>query len=261
MTTKAKIPVAATVDEYIKRCPPNVQAALQKVRKTIKAAAPEAEEVISYAIPGYKYHGMLIFFAAWTNHISLYPAPWEAASLKKEMSAYKGSTGTIKFPLDEPLPLSLITRMVKYRVKQNLERVDAKKLITKKPAIKLVKSKMTEEEQVTAYMKNLNHPLKAETEALRAIIKNSNKKLSERIKWNAPNYYYKQDLVTFGPYKNGKVLLVFHHPAIVKIKSDLLEGDYKDRQLIYIDSMKAIKENKKELERIMNRLVTAIDKK
>ena len=75
-------------------------------------------------------------------------------------------------------------------------------------------------------MKKLDHPMKAETDALRTIIKNSNRNLSERIKWNAPSYYYKEDIVTFGPYRNGKVLLVFHHPATVKIKSDLLEGDY-----------------------------------
>jgi hypothetical protein len=133
--------------------------------------------------------------------------------------------------------------------------------------------KPSDEEQVTAYMKNLNHPMKAETEAVRTIIKNSNKKLSERIKWNAPSYYYKparpddsghsgrEDIVTFGPYKNGKFLLVFHHPSIVKIKSALLEGDYTNRRLLYLADMKAIKENKKELERIMNESVKAIEQK
>jgi len=134
MTTKTKIPVAASVDEYIKRYPAKLQSALQKVRKTIKAAAPEAEEVISYAIPGYKYHGMLIFFAAWTNHISIYPAPWGAKALQTEMAAYEGSKGTIKFPLDKALPLSLIAKMVKYRVKENLEKANAKKLTAKKTA-------------------------------------------------------------------------------------------------------------------------------
>jgi len=127
-------------------------------------------------------------------------------------------------------------------------------------SVKKIKSpKLSDAEQVEAYMKNLDHPLKAETEAVREIIKHSNKNLSERIKWNAPSYYYKEDIVTFGPYKNGKVLLVFHHPAIVKIKSELLEGDYKDRRLIYFDNMKAIKKNEKELKRIMNELINAIE--
>lgn len=123
---------AATVDEYIASADPHVRKALKEMRKTIRAAAPEAEEVISYQMPAYKYHGMLVFFAAWANHISLYPAPWGAGSLTKEMSAYEGSKGTIKFPLDKPLPLSLITKMVKYRMKENLEKANAKKMAKEK---------------------------------------------------------------------------------------------------------------------------------
>ncbi|HUR67391.1 MAG TPA: DUF1801 domain-containing protein [Chitinophagaceae bacterium] len=125
---------AKTVDAYIKRCPVKVQATLQKLRMTIKAAAPGAKEVISYSIPGYRQHGMLVFFAAWQNHISFYPAPWEAASLREKMSAYKGSKGTIQFPLDQPLPFSLVTKMVKYRLRQNQERANAKKTVGKKDA-------------------------------------------------------------------------------------------------------------------------------
>ena len=110
---------AASVNEYIATADPHAKKALSDIRKTIKAVAPKAEEVISYQIPGYKYHGMLVFFAAWKNHISLYPAPWGAESLKKEMSAYEGSKGTIKFPLDKPMPLTLIKKMVRYRMREN----------------------------------------------------------------------------------------------------------------------------------------------
>ena len=74
---------------------------------------------------------MLVFFAAWKNHISLYPAPWGADSLKKEMSVYEGSKGTIKFPIDEPMPLTLIKKMVKYRMKENEERAALKRSIKK----------------------------------------------------------------------------------------------------------------------------------
>ena len=126
-----KMKTYATVDEYIAIAEPKVKKALKDIRKTIKTAAPKAEEVISYQIPGYKYHGMLVFFAAWKNHISLYPAPWSADSLKKEMSVYEGSKGTIKFPVDEPMPLSLIKKMVKYRVKENEERAALKRSIKK----------------------------------------------------------------------------------------------------------------------------------
>jgi uncharacterized protein YdhG (YjbR/CyaY superfamily) len=127
----AKMKAYATVDEYIALAEPKLKKALKDIRKTIKAAAPKAEEVISYQIPGYKYYGMLVFFAGWKNHISLYPAPWGAESLKKEMSAYEGSKGTIKFPLDKPMPLTLIKKMVKYRIKENEARAALKKLVKK----------------------------------------------------------------------------------------------------------------------------------
>lgn len=122
-----KMKTAASVNEYIATADPQAKKALRDIRKTIRDAAPKAEEVISYQIPGYKYHGMLVFFAAWKNHISLYPAPWSAESLKKEMAAYEGSKGTIKFPLDKPMPLTLIKKMVKYRVKENEMRAALKK--------------------------------------------------------------------------------------------------------------------------------------
>ena len=127
----SKMKSYSTVDEYIALAEPKVKKALKDIRKTIKTTAPKAEEVISYQIPGYKYHGMLVFFAAWKDHISLYPAPWSADSLKKEMSAYEGSKGTIKFPIDEPMPLALIKKMVKYRVKENEERAALKRSIKK----------------------------------------------------------------------------------------------------------------------------------
>lgn len=127
----SKMKSSASVDEYIAAADPKAKKALRDIRKTIKGAAPKAEEVISYQIPGYKYHGVLVFFAAWKNHVSFYPAPWNADSLKKEMSAYEGSKGTIKFPLDKPMPLTLIKKMVKYRVKENEARAALKRSIKK----------------------------------------------------------------------------------------------------------------------------------
>lgn len=126
-----KMKAASSVDEYIATADTKAKKALRDIRKTIKTAAPKAEEVISYQIPGYKYHGILVFFAAWKNHISLYPAPWKAEPLQKAMSGYEGSKGTIKFPLDKPMPLTLIKKMVKYRMKENEERAALKKAIKK----------------------------------------------------------------------------------------------------------------------------------
>jgi uncharacterized protein YdhG (YjbR/CyaY superfamily) len=118
---------AATVDEYIAGFPAEIKARLIKLRKTIKAAAPKAEELISYGIAGYKYYGTLIYFAGWKNHISLYPAPRNATELKKEMAAYEGAKGTIKFPNDKPLPLKLISKIVKYKLRENKAKADLKK--------------------------------------------------------------------------------------------------------------------------------------
>ena len=94
---------------------------------------------------------------------------------------------------------------------------------------------------------------------MRKIIKAANGKLSERIKWNAPSYYYKDDIVTFGPYKTHKLLLVFHHPAVVKITSALLEGDYKDRRLVHFKDRADAEKNKNELSRIINEIIKQID--
>lgn len=126
---------------------------------------------------------------------------------------------------------------------------------------KKISNKPGDAEQVAAYMHDLNHPLKAEFETLRYIIKAANSKLQERIKWNAPSYYYVHDIVTFGPPVRSmdKILLVFHHPSVVKIKSALLEGNYPDRRLMYLKNAADIENNKAELARILNAIITEID--
>jgi len=119
--------IAKTVDEYLLSFPPDTQTMLRKIRKTIKAAAPAGtEELISYGIAGYKYHGMLIYFAGYTNHVSVYPAPRGVEEFKKELAAYKGGKGTVQLPLDKALPLNLVTRIVKFRAKENLAKAKIK---------------------------------------------------------------------------------------------------------------------------------------
>jgi uncharacterized protein YdhG (YjbR/CyaY superfamily) len=116
-----------TIDEYIAGFPGDVQKILKKIRVTIRKAAPGAEETISYRIPAFKLHGMLIFFAAYPHHVGLYPAPRGAPEFKKELSSYEGGKGTIRFPLDKPVPFHLISRIVKYRAKMNLEKAAARR--------------------------------------------------------------------------------------------------------------------------------------
>ena len=110
------------VDTYIAAFPESTQNLLRQVRATIKKAAPKAEEVISYQIPAYKFHGMLVFFAGYKNHIAVYPAPRGNEAFKEELAAYKGGKGTVQFPLDKPLPLKLITKIVKFRMAENLKK-------------------------------------------------------------------------------------------------------------------------------------------
>jgi uncharacterized protein YdhG (YjbR/CyaY superfamily) len=111
-------------DDYANRFPKDVQQLLQKMRLTIKKAAPQAKETISYGIPAFTLNGMLVWFAAFKTHIGFYPRASAIAAFKKELSPYKGAKGSVQFPLDAPLPLALVIRIVKFRVKQNLRKKD-----------------------------------------------------------------------------------------------------------------------------------------
>jgi uncharacterized protein YdhG (YjbR/CyaY superfamily) len=107
------------VDSYIASFPRNAQALLKKVRRTIRAAAPRADEVISYNIPAYRQNGMLVYFAGFKKHIGLYPPVRGNAALAKAVGRYAGPKGNLQFPYDEPLPLALIARIVRHKLKQN----------------------------------------------------------------------------------------------------------------------------------------------
>jgi uncharacterized protein YdhG (YjbR/CyaY superfamily) len=116
-----------TIDNYIAGFPKNVQEILEKIRLTIRKAAPDAEETISYQIPTFTLKGKyLVYFAAYKKHIGLYPAPRGSEKFKQELSGYEGGKGTVRFPFDKPIPFDLISRIVKFRVKENLERAKAK---------------------------------------------------------------------------------------------------------------------------------------
>ncbi len=127
METKTKKITAATIDEYIADFPKDIQEILEKLRVTIRKAAPEAEETINYAIPTFTLNGNLVHFAAFKNHIGFYPAPSGIEAFKKELSVYEGAKGSIKFPIDKPLPLDLISKIVKFRVKENSDKTKSKK--------------------------------------------------------------------------------------------------------------------------------------
>ena len=123
--TKPKVP--GDIDGYIAQFPDDVQAILEKIRSTIRRAAPAATETISYQMPAFKQHGMLVYFAAWQKHIGLYPPVSGDKALEKAIARYAGEKGNLQFPLDEPIPYDLITRIVKLRVKQDSAKAAAKR--------------------------------------------------------------------------------------------------------------------------------------
>jgi len=125
MATKPAVP--ATIDEYISAFSPKVQAVLRRIRKVIHSAAPDAKEVISYRMPAFKLNGVLMYFAAFKNHIGLYPPIRGDARLLKAVSPYAGEKGNLRFPLDQPIPYALIERIVKLRVKQDLAKAKAQR--------------------------------------------------------------------------------------------------------------------------------------
>lgn len=115
-----------TIADYIAGFPPEIQAILEKLRATIKAAAPEATEAFSYQMPTFQLHGNLVHFAAYKNHIGFYPTPSAIVAYQDALSAYVTSKGAVQFPLNEPLPLDLIREMVEFRVRENREKAAAK---------------------------------------------------------------------------------------------------------------------------------------
>ncbi len=126
MANTIKKQPASNIDEYIAGFPKNVQQMLEAIRATVKKAAPEAEEAIRYDIPTFRLNGNLVSFGAWKNHIGFYPVPRNAVEFKKELSGYDGEKSTVRFPIGNPLPLSLIGNIVKYQVKRSLNKSGTK---------------------------------------------------------------------------------------------------------------------------------------
>lgn len=124
-------PVPKNVDAYIARYPSDVQAILQRIRRILRDAAPDAKESISYGIPTFTLNGVLLYFSAFKNHIGLYPPVKGDAGLEKAIAPWAGEKGNLRFPLDQPIPWDLLTRIAKFRVKQNLAKAAARR--TKAP--------------------------------------------------------------------------------------------------------------------------------
>lgn len=118
-----------SIDEYIETFPEDIQVILKKVRQIVHSAVPEAEEVISYQLPAFKYHGFILYFGAYTNHFSISAPPPTFEVFKKELEGYEVSKSAVKFPYEKPVPVELISEIAKYRAKKNLENEQKKKKI------------------------------------------------------------------------------------------------------------------------------------
>jgi uncharacterized protein YdhG (YjbR/CyaY superfamily) len=121
-----QVVVFKTIDDYIALFPPEVKELLEQVRATIHKAAPEAEETISYQMPAFKFKGILVYFAGYKKHIGFYPGASGIAAHKKEISSYKNAKGSVQFPIGQPLPLDLISKIVRFRLQENREKDAAK---------------------------------------------------------------------------------------------------------------------------------------
>jgi len=124
MNTESNLP--QTVDDYIAGFPAEIQVILPQIRSIIREIVPDADEVISYQMPTYRLHGNLVHFAAFKHHIGFYPAPSGVTAFEQELAPYKHAKGSIRFPLDEPIPYALIRKIVEFRVEENLEKVRRK---------------------------------------------------------------------------------------------------------------------------------------
>ena len=116
-----KAPIT-TIDEYIAQCPEDVRPILSKIRAVIKESAPEAVEKISYGMPGFYFHGQLVWFGLHARHVGFYPTGMGIEAFKEELASYKSSKGAVQFPLDKPMPYDLISRIVQFRVAENLKK-------------------------------------------------------------------------------------------------------------------------------------------
>ena len=118
-STQTNVKKFQAVDEYVSAFPKGVREVLDGLRQIIRQAAPQAEEVISYSMPAFKHHGMLVWYGAHKDHIGFYPRPSAIAAFKHELARYKTTKGAIQFPLQEALPANLVRKIVKFRVKEN----------------------------------------------------------------------------------------------------------------------------------------------
>jgi uncharacterized protein YdhG (YjbR/CyaY superfamily) len=236
MATKPK-----SIDEYLAAVAPDQRAALQKLRKTIHAAAPEAEEYIGYGLAAFRLHGKpLVAFGATAKHCAFYTMSGTTIDAHQaDLAGYDTSKGTIRYAAAKPLPAALVRTLVKARIAENAALLEAKK-----PGASRT------DPAVDAFLKDLDHPLKAEVEAVRRVILGADPKIREGIKWNAPSFRTTEWFATLN-LRQDHVWLILHLGAKTKAAAatgidipdpaGLLEWLAKDRAVVKFADAKDVR--------------------
>jgi len=243
---------AKDADAYLAKLSADKRATLEKVRKAIRAAAPDAEEGMSYGMPAFIQGKPIAGYAASAQHCSYFPMSGAiTAQLADDLAKYEVSKGGFKFPIGKPPPATLIRKLVKAR----LAEIEAPK-----PA-KAAKKSAAAGEPVAAYLKSLKHPLKKEIEAARLVILAANPAISEGIKWNTVSFRADKDwFATFNVRAQDSVQLVFHlgaktRPDLKAFKladpNGLMKWLGKDRAMVTLGAGRDIAANRKALEAIV----------
>lgn len=196
-----------SIDQFLTGVKAEQRAALEKLRQTIKAIAPNTEECISYGLPAFRLYGRpLVAFGAGANHCAFYPmSSATVAALADDLKKYETSKGTIRFPANKPLPASLVRKVIQARLAEQGEKAG-------KPAAK-------SDPGVAEFLRGLNHPLKKDIETVRKIILGVSPKIAEGIKWNSLSFRTSEFFATVNLRSKDRVQLVFHKGAKVKDNS------------------------------------------
>jgi uncharacterized protein YdhG (YjbR/CyaY superfamily) len=243
-----------SIDEVLAAVSPGQRAALEKLRQTIKAIVPDAEECVSYGLPAFRLNGKpLVAFGAGAHHCAFYPmSSATVAALADDLKKYETSKGTIRFPANKPLPASLVRKAIKSRLAEYGEKAG-------KPAAK-------PDPGVAEFLRELNHPLKKDIETVRKIILGVSPKIAEGIKWNSLSFRTAEYFATVNLRSRDRVQLVFHMGAKVKDNStdgmqiadprDLIRWIAKERCLVTVGAGKEIAGNRAALAAIVRKWIS-----
>jgi uncharacterized protein YdhG (YjbR/CyaY superfamily) len=258
--------VSNTAD-YLAALPTDQRTALEKVRKQILAAAPGAEEHFGYGLPGLNLLGHpFIYFGAAKNHCALYGA-LNDGTFNHLLKGFKMSKGTIQFTPEKPVPAAVVKAIVKAKLAAHMAKWGSKPSVKKAKATPKADKMVDGTAEVDAYMKALKHPQKNVIQAVREVILKADKRMRERVKWNAPSFYHvttdgtAMDFAAFNPRAKGFVQLILLFPmGVIEDPAKLLQGDWKDRREARFVDLSQVSKKKAALKRVVKEWIKRIER-